>query len=79
MLDLLQWPAMLVTVAAAWCVASTDESRRKQGFYLYVASNALWSTWGWHTEAWALVALQFALFAMNLRGVKKNREEEQVR
>ena len=46
------------------------------GFYVYVVSNVLWTTWGWYTGAWALIALQVALFLMNLRGVWKNTDEE---
>ncbi len=75
-LDWAQWPAMAITVGAAWLVASSSEARRKAGFYAYIASNALWVAWGWHTGAWALIALQFALFAMNIRGAKKNALEE---
>ena len=71
-LDLLQWPAMLVTVAAAWLIASQSKRRRKIGFWCFLASNLLWVAWGWHAGAWALIVLQFALAALNLRGVRKN-------
>jgi hypothetical protein len=71
-LDLIQWPAMVVTVAAAWYVASTQRSRRKLGFWLFLISNVLWVIWGVHTRAYALVALQFCLAAMNIRGERKN-------
>jgi hypothetical protein len=67
----LQWPAMLVTVAATWLVASTNERRRNLAFWVYLASNALWLVWGFHDGAWALVVLQVALAVMNVRGVKK--------
>lgn len=70
--NLLQWPAMAVTVAGAWLVASSSEGRRRAGFYVYLLSNALWCAWGWHTQAYALIVLQIALLAMNLRGVSKN-------
>jgi hypothetical protein len=46
-LDLLQWPAMLVTVLAAWLVASTSKRRRRIGFWTFLLSNVLWITWGW--------------------------------
>lgn len=72
MLDLLQWPAMLVTVIAAWFVASARAERRKLGFWLFLLSNALWVTWGWHASAYALVMLQVALAAMNVRGERRN-------
>jgi hypothetical protein len=72
LIDFLQWPAMLVTVVAAWLVASLNRAKRTWGFWCFVASNILWVIWGWHDSAWALVALQFPLFALNLRGARKN-------
>ena len=71
-LDLLQWPAMAASVVAAWLVASSQERRRKWGFWVFLLSNVLWVAWGWHDQAWALVALQVCLAAMNVRGVAKN-------
>lgn len=63
---------MVATVAAAWLVASRSASRRRAGFWVFLASNALWVAWGWSAGAWALVALQFALAALNMRGASKN-------
>lgn len=71
-IEALQWPAMAVTLLAAWLVASQSRGRRNWGFWCFVASNVLWVAWGWHAQAYALVALQFGLFALNLRGVRKN-------
>ena len=71
-LDWLQWPAMAVTICAAWLTASSDRTRREWGFRTFLASNLLWTGWGWHEQAWALVTLQFALAAMNLRGMRRN-------
>ena len=71
-LDWLQWPAMLVTIVSAWLTASSARHRREWGFRTFLASNLLWIAWGWHDGAWALVALQFALAAMNFRGMKRN-------
>jgi membrane protease YdiL (CAAX protease family) len=71
MLDLLQWPAMVASVLAAWLVASNHAGKRNAGFWVFLASNVLWVAWGWHTQSWALVALQFALAALNVRGVRK--------
>ena len=70
-LDLVQWPAMAVTVLAAWLVASTQEHRREIGFCVFLASNALWIAWGWHAGAWALIVLQLSLAGLNIRGAKK--------
>ena len=72
LLNALQWPAMAVTVAASWLVASSDVSRRAWGFWVFLVSNAMWIVWGWHTASWALVVLQFCLIAMNIRGANKN-------
>ena len=70
-LDLVQWPAMAVTVAAAWLVASTHRRRRFTGFWLFLLSNALWVAWGLHTDAYALILLQVCLAATNIRGALK--------
>jgi hypothetical protein len=71
-LDSLQWPAMVATVAAAWLVGSRSAHRRAIGFWVFLASNALWVAWGMHDHAYALVGLQFFLAALNMRGVYKN-------
>lgn len=71
-LDLIQWPAMVVTVTAAWLVASQSRTKRNWGFWVFLLSNVLWIVWGWNDGAWALVLLQVFLALMNIRGVKKN-------
>ena len=73
-LGLIQWPAMAVTLLASWLVASSKEGRRNAGFWIFLLSNALWVVWGWHTQAWALIALQIGLAAMNIRGAMKTEE-----
>jgi hypothetical protein len=70
-LDLLQWPAMAVTLAASWLIASSVERRRNWGFWTFLLSNALWIAWGWSAGAAALIVLQVGLAAMNIRGAKK--------
>ena len=77
-LDLLQWPAMAVTIAAAWLVASASKRKRTVGFWVFLASNVLWTVWGWHEGAYALIVLQAFLAAMNIRGVYKNDPELKV-
>ncbi len=69
--NLLQWPAMAVTITASWLVASSRAERRRYGFWVFIVSNALWIAWAVPSKAWALVVLQAALFAMNLRGAAK--------
>ena len=71
-LNHLQWPAMAVTVAAAWLVGSQRDRKRGWGFWLFLLSNVLWIIWGWHDHAYALITLQVALAVINIRGAKKN-------
>jgi hypothetical protein len=71
-LDLIQWPAMLATVIAAWLVASQNKRRREYGFWCFLFSNVLWVIWGLHDHAYALISLQVALAALNIRGAWKN-------
>jgi uncharacterized membrane protein len=71
-IDLLQWPAMAVTVLAGLLVGSKSALRRKAGFITFLLSNALWIAWGLHDDAWALIALQLCLIVTNVRGVLKN-------
>ncbi|MBL8288813.1 MAG: hypothetical protein JNL85_12580 [Rubrivivax sp.] len=71
-LDFVQWPAMAVTLLAAWLVAAQDKRRRVWGFWAFIASNLLWVTWGLQAQAFALIALQVGLFALNVRGARKN-------
>lgn len=71
-IDALQWPAMVATVVASWLVASQQPQRRKAAFWVFLASNLLWTAWGWQAQAWALVVLQACLAVMNIRGARKN-------
>ena len=66
---------MAATIVAAWLVASRHKRRRMVGFWVFILSNLLWIAWGWHASAYALIALQFALAALNIRGVLKNEPE----
>ncbi|MEW7849846.1 hypothetical protein AB2N08_14190 [Massilia aurea] len=71
-IDFLQWPAMAVSLIAAYLIGSKRAERRILGFWTFIFSNLLWIVWGWHDEAWALITLQLALMAMNIRGIFKN-------
>ncbi|WP_428826805.1 hypothetical protein ACLIKD_01015 [Azonexus sp. IMCC34842] len=72
LLQLLQWPAMLVTALAAWLIADLSKRRREIGFWCFLLSNGLWMTWGWHDNAYALISLQVILAGLNIRGLFKN-------
>ena len=41
LLNGLQWPAMIVTLTAAWLVASRSSRKRTVGFWCFIASNIL--------------------------------------
>lgn len=71
-IDFLQWPAMVVTLCAAFLVGARHARRRIVGFYTFIVSNILWIVWGVHDGAWALIALQAGLCAMNVRGIVRN-------
>jgi hypothetical protein len=68
----MQWPAMAVTVAAAWLVASQRKLKRSWGFWLFLLSNLLWIAWGLYDHAYALIVLQVCLALLNIRGTVKN-------
>lgn len=70
-LDLIQWPAMAVTIVASGLITSTEKRRKNWGFWLFLASNVLWVAWGWSSHAYALIAMQFCLATMNIRGAVK--------
>jgi hypothetical protein len=74
-LDAIQWPAMVVTVVAAWFVASQRKLKRNWGFWLFLFSNVLWIVWGLHDGAYALILLQLCLAFLNIRGALKNRTQ----
>jgi hypothetical protein len=71
--DLIQWPAMAVTVTASWMVASQRKWNRNWGFWLFLLSNLLWVLWGIHDRAYGLILLQILLAGMNVRGTYKTR------
>jgi hypothetical protein len=78
-LDLIQWPAMVVTVVSAWLVASQSKRKREIGFWCFLLSNVLWTIWGLHDGAYALIALQVALAVLNVRGAYKNEPDSTAR
>ena len=73
--NLIQWPAMAVTVTAAGFVGSRRTFKRNWGFWLFLLSNVLWILWGLHDHAYALIFLQLCLAFLNIRGAVKNRSQ----
>lgn len=71
--DLMQWPAMAVTVFASWLLTSTNKRRRCVGFIFFLISNVLWVLWAIPAGVYAVILLQVCLAFMNVRGLQKNR------
>jgi len=71
----LEWPAMAITLAAAWWMGSTKQQKRIIAFGMLIVGNLMWIGWGWGDEAWALIALNVGLLALNIRAIMKNEEE----
>lgn len=69
---LLEWPAMAISLAAAYLLASQKPEKRIIAFWLLISGNAMWIAWGWGEDAWALIALNVGLMVLNVRGIFKN-------
>jgi hypothetical protein len=67
---------MVITVLAAYLVGSRSAKKRAVGFWVFLASNVAWIVWGFHAEAYALIVLQFALAAINIRGAHRNEKAD---
>ena len=78
-LDLIQWPAMAITVLSAWMVASNRKWKRNEGFWLFLLSNVLWVIWAIHDKAYGLILLQVCLATLNIRGVMNNRVDSHAK
>ena len=71
---LLEWPAMAISLLAAYLMGSQKPEKRVWAFWMLLAGNVLWIAWGWGESAWALIALNAGLMMLNLRGIHKNEE-----
>ena len=74
-INAMQWPAMAITVAAAWLVGAQRKFKRNWGFWLFLLSNVLWIIWGVHDRAFALIFLQVCLGLLNIRGALKSQPD----
>ena len=68
----LEWPAMGVSLVAAYLMGSKKAKKRIVAFSLLILGNLLWIGWGWGDTAYALIALNLGLLALNVRGIMKN-------
>jgi hypothetical protein len=76
LLDTIQYPAAVLSLAGAWLVADERRSRRHLGFGLWIISNLLWVAWGSSTLAWGLLATYIAYFITSVRGWASTGEED---
>ena len=72
---LLEWPAMGITLAAAWWMGSTKAKKRIVAFIMLITGNLMWIAWGYGEAAWALIALNVGLMGLNVRAILKNEDE----
>ncbi|QYF93403.1 hypothetical protein KY495_22480 [Massilia sp. PAMC28688] len=70
----LEWPAMAISLAAAYYLGSKKAGKRVVAFWLLILGNVMWIAWGWGEQAWALIALNVGLMALNVRGIRKNED-----
>ena len=70
----LEWPAMAISLAAAWWMGSRKAQKRVVAFVMLIVGNLMWIAWGWGVQAWALIALNVGLMALNMRGIVKNED-----
>ncbi|CUI03195.1 hypothetical protein [Massilia antarctica] len=71
---LLEWPAMAISLAAAWWMGSKKPGKRIVAFWMLIVGNLMWIAWGWAEAAWALITLNVGLLALNVRGIRKNED-----
>lgn len=79
-LALLEWPAMAISLVAAYLLGSINPTKRIVAFVMLIIGNVMWIGWGCGSDAMALIALNVGLMVLNVRAIFKNehaKEEEQ--
>ncbi len=77
-LPLLEWPAMAISLVAAYLLGSVKPGKRIVAFVMLIVGNVLWIGWGWGNDAKALIALNLGLMALNVRGIFKNEDAKEA-
>ena len=44
-INAMQWPALAMTLVAAWLVGTERKFKRNWGFWVFLLSNVLWIVW----------------------------------
>ena len=55
-------------------MGSKKPGKRITAFVMLCVGNLLWIAWGWGEGAYALIALNIGLLALNIRGIIKNED-----
>ena len=66
---------MAISLAAAYWLGSTKPQKRIVAFFMLIVGNLMWIAWAWPEGAWALIALNVGLMALNVRAIMKNEQE----
>jgi hypothetical protein len=74
MIDLLQWPGMVLGLLGAVLVASGQARVRRAGFAVWLVSNGCWIVWALHAQAWGLLGMQVFFSVTSVMGWWNNRE-----
>ena len=77
-LPFLEWPAMAISLVAAYLLGSVKPGKRIVAFVMLIIGNLLWIGWGWGNEAKALIALNVGLMVLNVRAIFKNEEAKET-
>ena len=71
MLEMIQYPAMVMAILGAYLVTSPAVGVRRTAFGLWIAGNTLWVAWGLHAGAWGLVATYLVFTALAVAGYRR--------
>ena len=55
-------------------MGSRKAQKRVVAFVMLIVGNLTWIARGWGAQAWALIALNVGLMALNVRGILKNED-----
>lgn len=61
----MDWVAAALTLIGLWLVGS----KNIYGFVVGMVSNMAWIGWGYGVGAWSVIAINAALFVLNIRAV----------
>lgn len=75
---ILEYAAVALSMAGALLVSSPKRRRRRAGFLVWIASNALFVAWAACIDARAVIIMYLFYSVTSLRGVISNKESRNV-